>query len=99
MPTKQEIITAYQAHETAGREYYESFRADRALLIISGDTTVEAETAMALHLNSVKQELLTGDWRTARAVLGTLPANVDCPKAVLDTLKSDFDTYIAANFS
>ena len=65
MATIEDIKTLYSSHEEAGKAYYDQFRAERAQKVLNNETTIESETELSLHLKDVKQEMLSGDWRTS----------------------------------
>lgn len=98
MATVEDIKAAYKIHTQAGVDFYDEFRAKMALDVTDGKTSIAKAVAVEKTLKPIKELLLSGDWRSALYQVDFIPGNVDCPKALLDEIKSDIQAYVTANF-
>ena len=99
MPTLIERQSEYVAHETAGVNFYNAFRAQLSLDIEGGIKTLPQGVAIKEKLYKVARELKDGDWKSAHYFISSLVGDDNVSDMELQALKTDIETYITENYS
>ena len=99
MQTLQERKSEYDLHELAGKDYYNTFRAQLTLDIESNTKTLEESVEIHKRLKVVGEYLCTGDWKSAHLQLSNTLPNVFCTQEIIDTMLTDIGAYISNNYS
>jgi len=81
-----------------GWTYYNSFRTDIYIKIITGQITQQQGFDFELHTHDIQQALMSGNWITALNVNATLPLSGIYDQATKDKLNLDFSTYVSENY-
>jgi len=92
------IKSAYAAHEVAGKEFYADVRADLANKAITAEITYNDAYNIEQSLRDVKENILTGDWKTAQYHMTLVTVAAPLTQDIYDSIKDPIDDYITNNY-
>lgn len=99
MATLEERKTEYNTHKNAGYDFYNSVRAQLSLDMESLSVTEEQASVIANKLKRVKDELLSGDWKSALIEVHNVLPNIHLSSTRLEDIKTEIQDYITNNYT
>ena len=93
-----ELMVGYEAKEKDGHHYYNRKRSELVESIITAVRTEAEAFEIDQHLTSVKESLLTGDWKTAKTYLSLTIVEGAYTQALKDEFDLEIQEYIDANY-
>ena len=93
-----QLMTAYEQKEKDGNNYYNQKRSELVESIITAVRTEAEAFEIDQHLTSVKESLLTGDWKTAKTYLSLTIVEGAYTQALKDEFALEIQEYIDANY-
>lgn len=89
----------YITHETAGKDFYNTFRSQLTLDIEAGSKTLPQVLAIKDKVRCIGMELKDGDWKSAYHLASMMTSDVNFTKQHLEDMKADILAYITSNYS
>lgn len=88
----------YKERMKDGGEYYNDLRSQLYLDIVNGTITEQQAFDLEVHIKTVSDNLLTGNWLTAQNANINLPLLGIYDQAMKDGIHNDLDNYINFNY-
>jgi hypothetical protein len=95
---KELYFKQYETREKDGHDFYNDFRTRLYMDILSGTITTAEAFAVELHLKTLKDELITGNWLTAQNISLGLELSGIYDQALKDDIQAGIDAYITENY-
>ena len=93
-----QLMNVYEHREKDGHNYYNQKRSELVESIIAAVRTEAEAFEIDQHLTSVKDALLTGDWKTAKTYLSLTIVEGAYTQALKDEYDLEIQEYIDANY-
>lgn len=93
-----QLMNVYEHREKDGHNYYNQKRSELVESIIAAVRTEAEAFEIDQHLTSVKDALLTGDWKTAKTYLSLTIVEGAYTQALKDEYNLEIQEYIDANY-
>ena len=91
-------IMQYRQRETDGKDWFEQFRADLMMNIISATYTPTEVFLLEQHLKGLTENIIAGSWLTAQAMSAGLPISGIYDQTMKDEMQLYIDTYVTNNY-
>jgi len=91
-------IMQYHQRESDGRNWFEQFRADLMMDIITGTYTPTEIFLLEQHLKTLSENIIAGSWLTAQNVSTNLALSGIYDQGMKDEIQGVIDTYITNNY-
>jgi hypothetical protein len=91
-------MNSYDVKEKDGHDYYNKKRSELVIKIVNGERTEEETFEIDTKLKSVKDSLLSGDWKTARAYLDLVIIEGPFTQDLKDEYYQEITDYIISNY-
>lgn len=88
----------YKERMKDGGEYYNDFRSQLYLDIVNGTITEQQAFDLEVHIKTVSDNLLTGNWLTAQNANSTLTLSGIYDQPMKDSIQNDLDNYVNLNY-
>lgn len=95
---KRLYIGLYKQREIDGLNYFEDFRADLIMKIISGTYNELEVFGLETHLKYLQDEIILGNWLTAQNINSNLSLNGIYDQTMKDEIQNYIDNYILNNY-
>lgn len=91
-------MNSYDVKEKDGHDYYNEKRSELVIKIVNGERTEEETFEIDAKLKSVKDSLLSGDWKTARTYLDLVIVEGPFTQDLKDEYYQEITDYIISNY-
>lgn len=88
----------YEGYEKDGKDFYNGFRSNLYLEIVAGNVAASDAFIVEGYLKDVKDNLITGNWMTARHLCNSLATQGIFTQTLKDTILAGMDAYITENY-
>ena len=95
---KSLYIGLYRQREIDGSNYFEDFRANLIMDIISGTYTDLEVFSLETYIKYLQDEIILGNWLTAQNINTNLSLSGIYDQAMKDEIQNYIDTYILNNY-
>ena len=93
-----QLMNVYEHREKDGHKYYNQKRSELVESIITAVRTEAEAFEIDQHLTSVKESLLTGDWKTAKTYLALTVVEGAYTQVLKDQYDLEIQEYITNNY-
>jgi len=91
-------MNQYHQRELDGRDWFEEFRADLMMDIISATYTPTEIFLLEQHLKTLSENIVAGSWLTAQNVSTNLALSGIYDQIMKDEIQGVIDTYVTNNY-
>lgn len=99
MATLTERKLEYDLHKSEGYSFYNTIRSQLSLDMEGGSTTDAEANEISKRLREVKNELLSGDWKSALLEINKVLPNIHLTEVKLSEIKTGIQDYITNNYN